>query len=117
MDGLFVLQKMKLETAQSLSSENATIDDIRNACADDKRRGEFIILSSGPQHYIQAAGDMEPFVLEYRDGSHAEHYECTQEISRSDLESALISYLSGDSTWKTKYEWRKQVIKPWWKLW
>jgi hypothetical protein len=88
---------MKLETAQSLSSEQATVDDIRNAILDDKRRGEFIILSSGPQHYIQAAGDCEPFHMEYRDGSEEEHYECPQDISRSELEAAFLSYLSADT--------------------
>jgi hypothetical protein len=108
---------MKLETAQSLGSDHATIDDIRNAVADDKRRGEFMILGSSPQHYIQAAGDSEPFVMEYRDGSAAEHYECTQEISRGELEAAFISYLSGDSLWKTKFDWKKSEHKPWWKLW
>ena len=108
---------MKLETAQSLSSEQATIDDIRNAIADDKRRGEFMILSSGPQHYIQAAGDCEPFYMEYRDGRDKEHYECTQEISRNELETAFISYLSGDSLWKTNFDWKKSEQKPWWKFW
>lgn len=108
---------MKLETAQLLSCKNATIADIRNAIADDKRRGEYIILSSSSQRYMQAGGEMEPFVLEYRDGSAAEHYRCTREVSRAELEFALISYLSGDSLWKTTFDWRKQELKPWWKLW
>jgi hypothetical protein len=108
---------MKLETAQSLSSDRATVDDIRNALANDKLRGEFIILSTSPQNYIQAAGDSEPFLLEYREGSESEHYECAQDISRADLESALISYLSGDSKWRTQFQWKKLERKPWWKIW
>jgi hypothetical protein len=108
---------MKLETAQSLGSAQATADDIRNAIADDKRRGEFIILSSGPQHYIQAAGDHEPFHMEYREGSRDEHYECTQDVSRRELEVAFLSYLCGESHWKTGFSWKKAESKPWWRFW
>ncbi len=108
---------MKLETAQFLGSAHATIDDIRNAIADDKGRGEYIILSSSPQHYIQAGGESEPFVLEHRDGSACEHYQCKKDVSKKDLEIALVSYLSGDSIWKTQFDWKRAEQKPWWKLW
>lgn len=115
---------MKLETAQSLNSSHATIHDIQHIMENDKLRGEYIILSSGPQHYIQAGGESEPFILEYRDGRESEHYQCEKRVSRSELESALISYLSGNSSWKTQFQWQKVQLqeqkkdhKPWWKLW
>lgn len=108
---------MKLETAKSLISDNATPDDIRHAIANDELRGEFIILSTSPQHYIQAAGDSAPFLLEYREGSESEHYECPDDISHAELESALLSYYSGDTIWQTNFKWKKPERKSWWKIW
>ena len=108
---------MKLETAGSLSSEDVTIEELRQACGDVRGRGDFLILSSGEQHYMQVAGLDEPFVIEYREGSEAEHYEGAQEFCQSEMEAILVAYLMGECAWKSMYQWRKIEKKPWWRFW
>jgi len=51
---------MKLETAQSFSSQNASAADIHYAVTSDAQRGEFLILSKSKTCFVQAAGDTEP---------------------------------------------------------
>lgn len=56
---------MKLETARSLEFAQVSEQQLREAFADDKGRGEFVILSQGPEVYIQASGEDDgPYVLE-----------------------------------------------------
>ena len=49
--------KMELISAATISSANATEADIRKAFANDRGRGEFVILSEMEEFYIQAAGE------------------------------------------------------------
>jgi len=98
---------MELETQGGMYSGIAKESDIIEAFEDDKKRGEFVILSQSEQVYIQAAGEgFGPYNLEYRDGDEDHHFQCTQELSKSDVQSAFIGYLKGDRSWKTNYEWK-----------
>ena len=109
---------MELECAQSISSDNATEADIRNAFGDDANRGEYIILSQAEQVYMQAFGEDDgPFVLEYRQGSGDQHYECPQDLTKDQVLDAFLKYLCGDPSWQQDHEWQPLKIKPWWKFW
>ncbi len=96
---------MDLETANSPSLPDATPDDVRQAIADDRRRGEFVVLSRGRQHYIQAAGEGDGFTLEFRDGGARSHFRCVREVTRGELEAAFLSYLADDGRWRNDFCW------------
>jgi hypothetical protein len=112
---------MKLECEGRIASADATEADIRNALADDDGRGEFIILSQADEVYLQASGEADgPFVIEYRDGGEDRHFECTRDVSKSEVETVFFKYLKNDPTWRTDLEWKPLEMKskkPWWKLW
>jgi|LSQX01.2.fsa_nt_gb hypothetical protein len=109
---------MKLECAQNFSSAYATESDIRNAFADDRRRGEFIILSDADQVFIQAAGEYDgPYILEYREHGADSQFQCTHDLTKAEVETAFLKYLRHDASWKTDFSWKKLESKPWWKFW
>jgi hypothetical protein len=108
---------MKLECAESISSDNAAEPDIRNAFADDDGRGEYIILFESKEVFIQAAGEYDgPYQLQYIEAADR-HFQCTDSLNKEQVESAFLKYLAHDETWKTDFQWKKLEKKPWWKLW
>ena len=96
----------RLKSAGSISADDATADDIREAFANDAERGEFLILEAPEGGYMQMAGgiDGEPFVLEHRDTSES-HFKAKGNLTKADVEDAFLSYLSGDEVWQFKYKW------------
>jgi hypothetical protein len=109
---------MKLETAQTLASDDVTEEELIQAFRDDAGRGEFIILGQSDQVYIQASGEADKaFVMEYREGDDAHHFQCSRDLSKSDVQSAFLKYLRGDESWKRDFEWTQPESKPWWKVW
>lgn len=109
---------MNLECAKSIASSNATEADILNAFADDAGRGEYIILSQSEQVYMQACGEGDgPYTLEYRQGSQDRHYQCPLDLTKSQVKTAFLKYLDGDTSWQHDHEWQQLEMKPWWKFW
>lgn len=111
---------MKLETAKSLRFAQVSETQLREAFADDKGRGEFVILSQEPGVFIQAGGEGEgPYVLEYRDGDDDHHFSVGDTIRKEDVLRAFLWYLAGDARWRSEFLWQKleQKQKPWWKFW
>jgi hypothetical protein len=109
---------MKLETAERISSNNVTEQELINAFQDDSGRGEYIILSKGEQFYIQAFGiNNDSYVMEYREGDGDHHFECVHELSKADVQLAFIKYLKEDDSWKTDFKWSQLKNKPWWSFW
>ncbi len=109
---------MKLETAERISSDNVTEEELSNAFQDDSGRGEFIILSQSEQVYIQASGEYDdPYAMEYREGDDDHHFQCTHDLSKENVQSAFMKYLKGDNSWKSDFEWKQLENKPWWKFW
>lgn len=108
---------MNLETAQSFSAKSATADDIRYAVTNDTQRGEFLILSKSKTCFVQAAGDTEPFFVEYYDDNHIRAHQCQTELSATELEQLLLKYLSDDPDWHSDYEWALEPERPWWRFW
>lgn len=109
---------MKLECAQSISHDTVTETQLRAAFADDKGRGEYIILSRAEQIFIRSGGEDDgQYSLEYRDGGDDRHFSAGENFTKADVERAFVYYLSGDMRWKTEFPWARVEKKPWWKLW
>ena len=113
---------MKLETAKSLGFAQVSEQQLREVFADDKGRGEFVILSQKPEVYIQAGGDDDgPYVLEYRDGDADHHFSAGDNFRKEDVLRAFLWYLTGDTRWRSEFSWQKleQKLeqKPWWRFW
>jgi hypothetical protein len=109
---------MKLECAGSIGSADVSSEDIIQAFADDKGRGEFIILAQSDQVYIQAYGEGDdPFLVEYRDGDANHHFHSVDNQAKVMVQSLFLKYLDQDASWKTDIEWEQEEQKPWWKFW
>ena len=114
------VETIRLKTFEGLRIENVTEEQLREAFSDDAdaRRGEIIILSAKPQFLIQAVGKYDgPYVLEYREGDDQHHYSAGDKFWKEDVLRAFLSYLAGDSLWRTEFTWQKIELKPWWKFW
>jgi len=109
---------MELNSGRYVHTATAVEVNVRNAFADHRSRGDFLILSEADQVYIQINGEADgPFTLEYREGDAAHHYTCEREVSRAEAEAAFLKYLKHDPSWKTAFVWKKPQSKPWWKFW
>jgi len=109
---------MKLKCEGAISSAYAEESDIRKAFSDDQGRGDFIILSVADEVYIQASGEGDgPYTLEYREGGENRHYQCTRDVTKTEVESVFLKYLKQDITWITDFQWKKLESEPWWKFW
>ena len=108
---------MKLETAQSFSADPATPADIRYALLNDTQRGEFIILSKSYTCFVQAAGDTEPFFVEYCDDENDRAHRCQSELTAAELEELFVNYLHNKPDWHSGYQWILEPERPWWKFW
>jgi hypothetical protein len=113
---------MELECAGELGVVEATEDSIKHAFADDRARGEFVILSRSGQEYLQAFGEgNDPFQLEYRDGEEIRHFRAKEDVSKENVQKCFLLYLKGDPAWRTQQQWEPAVINssksPWWKFW
>lgn len=52
------------------------------------------------------------YILEYQDGSTAEHYRATDEsINLERVADALSKYLRRDESWKSDFRWKKLAIR------
>ena len=104
--------RMKLETAESLELDQVTEQQLRDVFADDKGRGEFVILSVKPDVYMQAGGEGDgPYALEYRDGNADHHFSAGNAFRKADVLRAFLSYLAGDNRWRSEFSWQKVKLK------
>jgi len=96
---------MDLKTAnqrfQSVSEQ--TLEEV---FADDEMRGEFVILESGNNNFLQAGGEREgPYVLEVmRDGV---QFQAVGDLTKQDVKGAFLAYFRGEPDWRSKWEWKK----------
>jgi len=101
---------MKIETAGAIHVENATLDDLGAAFADDAGRGEFIILSRGEYEFIQAGGEGDgPYAIEYREGD--AQYEAAEELPKQKAALLFLQYYQGDPAFKTACTWKPLKTK------
>ncbi|MDJ0759635.1 MAG: hypothetical protein QNJ19_09550 [Woeseiaceae bacterium] len=73
----------------------------------------FAILARDSQVYIQTSGGPKGgFILEYRDGSEAEHYaSANTKLSADEVIRAMQRYLANDSRWKTDIDWESLAFE------
>lgn len=98
---------MKLETGGSLHFDEVSEPHLHDVFRDDKRRGEFVILSQRDETFIQASGEGEgPYVLEYREGDDWHHFTAGDTWTKEQVLDAFVSYLSGDGRWRSDFPWK-----------
>lgn len=71
---------------------------------------QFCILGRTDEEYIQFYhNDEDGFELEYRDGSHEQHFaEASGELSIDDVVDAFVGYLQHDERrWKSNHTWNR----------
>ena len=80
---------------------------IRSLQALDLEDDSFLILSKDEMNYIQTCRESDGhYILEYQEGSLAEHYECADEmLNFQKVSMAFTSYLNGTDEWKTSFRW------------
>jgi hypothetical protein len=99
---------MILECANSKPIQNPTESDIDWLFADDRARGDFVILSYSKQYYMQAAGEGNgSYTIECRAGDKEHHFRCAQSLSKQAVQSAFLKYLRYDSSFSNDFIWEK----------
>lgn len=96
---------MKLEAADYPTCP-ATPELIRELLADDRKRGEYMILDKDDGNdFLQIAGDCakDGFHIEYREGE--QMFCLPNSVSQAEAESIFLEYLSGSDGWKTRFPW------------
>ena len=63
------------------------------------RRDPFLVVERADQVYIQTLWTEDGFLLEYRDGSEAEHYRASKHLSAAEVATRIQGYLTR-SSWK-----------------
>ena len=89
---------MQLDLDDNIITEDAQAIDVIEALDRLTSDGDsFAILSQNDMTYIQTSGDLElGFILEYQNGSTAEHYGCYQDLQLD----TVMSYLNDDGRWR-----------------
>jgi len=59
---------------------------------------DFAILASGEQHYMQTKRESTGWILEYRAGSEADHFEFTDPLTAARVIEMLTKYAQGDTS-------------------
>jgi hypothetical protein len=101
---------MQLELEEGPVLENPDGEAIARAMHDAP--SGYAILSKAEESYIQSAGDpSEGYVLEYQDGSSANHYRATNKpIALDHVIAAFQSYATGAEEWKSWFDWEKMDL-------
>ena len=81
-----------------------------------QQEGGAVILVNdqlGDEFFLQAAGNPQlGYALEYREGSEEQHFQATEaDISVERLVEAFQKYASGDSSWKSDFQWEQMEFK------
>jgi hypothetical protein len=103
---------MQLELESGKRIRNVTLAQLQQAIAGE----EFAILGGGPKSntYIQAAVQKEApylYILEYQDGSLAEHYGAVHDgIGLAEIVTAFSKYLQGDPSWRSDFTWERMKL-------
>lgn len=92
--------------------KEATTSDIDNAISKVQEGVEhpFVVLMKDDMTYVQAGLTENGFVLEYQEGSLAEHYVATVYLEPEEVSSVFTLYLYGNEAWKKAYTYRNKNI-------
>lgn len=70
----------------------------------------FVILSTQPQRYMQAAAGIDGLIVEYRDGSAGGHYACVDPLTMPRVTELFKAYFEDAASIHEKGRWHKVQI-------
>lgn len=116
---------MDIQCESGLTIYDVNETQLRDAFADDKARGAFIILSISSDTYIQSSNDKNGvFDLEYRDPRcTGDNVRAVGTYDKAAILDAFLKYYNKDKTWRNDFTWEPRADKygppkkPWWKFW
>lgn len=73
------------------------------------RRNPFLIVERGNEVYIQTMWTEDGYLLEYRDGSEAEHYEAPHPLKAAEVARVIQGYLT-HSSWQDGCEFERVIL-------
>ncbi len=104
--------KLQLQVESGKLIKGVTAAQLRKAIDGEK----FAILGGGPRSgtYIQTAQqDEAPFlyILEYQEGSLAEHFEAVHKgIALDAIVATFTKYMKGDESWRSDFTWKRMKL-------
>lgn len=114
---------MDIQSQAGITIWNAHEADLRDAFANDKARGSFIILSVSNDTFIQSSNDANGnFDLEYRTHRSRDNFRAVGTFDKATILDAFLKYFNNDKTWRNDFTWEplgdsQNTRKPWWKFW
>ena len=99
---------LRLETEHGTTLTNPSSGQIAQALSSlDGKSNAFAILARADQVYVQTSGSgSSGFVLEYRDGDEASHFQASNKSLPLDvIQDVFEKYAQGDSAWKESLVW------------
>lgn len=70
----------------------------------------FVILSTQPERYIQAAVGVDGLIVEYRDGSEGGHFSCVDPMTLARTAELFRAYFEDPATIAGKGRWNRVEI-------
>jgi hypothetical protein len=100
---------MHLFTIGTGRKQDVTEEELLEAFADDKARGEGLSLEDEDGSALVATGEgFGPYTLEHfpspRSGT---HLKARDELKKGEVQVAMLDYLRGGSAWRESYSWRE----------
>ncbi|QDS93271.1 hypothetical protein FF011L_20330 [Roseimaritima multifibrata] len=72
---------------------------------------QYAILDRGNEHYIQVyQGEENSYQLEYRAGSHTQHFAASGEVTLATVQQAFVAFLGGDEGWEQPWNWEPVIF-------
>lgn len=99
---------MQLECEDGRIYQDPTPEEIEGVLRQLGQRGTaFVVLSRSRQAFIQSGADARQRCdLEYREGSGAAHYHCTNDtLPVDEVIAAFQAYAAGSEAWKERFRW------------
>ena len=102
---------MRIESSPLNLNAEASVAMLLQAVNDlEGKENPFLILSKNSTTYMQILWTPHGYILEYQDGSIAEHYVAEVLLSADTACSVLIEYLQGEQGWRSAYAFRNKKI-------
>jgi hypothetical protein len=87
-----------------------TEQTLEEVFADDTLRGEFVILETDKETFLQAGGEGDgPYTMEYKEIGN--QFQAEGELTKEQVKEAFLDYLRGGSVWRTKHRWRESASR------
>ncbi|AKE52729.1 hypothetical protein TQ33_1789 [Kangiella geojedonensis] len=102
---------MNLASPTLQLDEEASVVELSDAVvALEGKEAPFLILSRDPMTYMQTLWTPDGFILEYQEGSIAEHYVAEELLTADAVCDVLTQYLQGVEEWRSAYQFSNKGI-------